>query len=370
MATIATASNELARRPADEVFGSLEELVAHSTNVKNHCVDRTFNIKELRAVADGGTIKIASPSGALARLTHWSGGQLCTSLGAPRGYIRETLSPELGAACLNYGIEHTAPGTDVNLLLRAPNGTPEPIVRACTTDSYGRVWDAELYKAIGDQLAGGRGWDLAPTWEGPKRGAYAGDRDSFLCLVNGGSIVTDPSLASRSGSDGSMFRGLLVRNSEVGASSIVIEQILYRYICGNHMLWGAIVDRVFRRRHVGKGALRDTIREIVAIASKWRDASGDRDQQIIRTLIETGIATTDKGIVDELRALGATAEQAAAIVASTIANEPQLSPASFWGLANGATRVSQETAYQDERYELDRLAGAILARGARKLVAA
>jgi hypothetical protein len=167
-----------------------------------------------------------------------------------------------------------------------------------------------------------------------------------------------------------MFRGLLVRNSEVGASSIVIEQILYRYVCGNHMLWGAVIDKQFRRRHVGKGVLRETIREIVSIAAKWRDASGDRDQQIIRTLIENGIASTDKGVIDELRALGASAEQAKAIVDATIASEPQLSPASFWGLANGATRVSQQTAYQDERYKLDQLAGAILAKGARKLVAA
>ncbi len=46
-----------------------------------------------------------------------------------------------------------------------------------------------------------------------------------------------------------------------------------------------------------------------------------------------------------------------------------VSPRSFWGAAQGCTRISQDAPYQDERYELDKLASLILARG-RKLVAA
>ena len=38
------------------------------------------------------------------------------------------------------------------------------------------------------------------------------------------------------------------------------------------------------------------------------------------------------------------------------------SPRSAWGYANGITRVSQDAAFQDDRYSLDLAAGRLLAR--------
>lgn len=87
-----------------------------------------------------------------------------------------------------------------------------------------------------------------------------------------------------------------------------------------------------------------------------------------RPLIDHEIATTRDGVIDELRALGATKEQAEGMYATCEARE-SVSPRSFWGLAQGATWQSQDTTYQDERYALDQLAAKVLARGA-KLVAA
>jgi hypothetical protein len=67
-------------------------------------------------------------------------------------------------------------------------------------------------------------------------------------------------------------------------------------------------------------------------------------------------------------AMGATKESATAAYDACERTE-SASPRSYWGAAQGMTRVSQESGFQDERYALDRIAAAILAKG-RKLVAA
>ena len=383
--TIDTASQQYRNRPADECFPSLPALVAHAHHERQLSAERTYNLKDLHVTAESGKLELASPRGA-ASFTHWSFSQLARTVGAPAGYLRDELSPELAAACLNHGLQESTSGTTARLLVRGQNDRP-PIVRAVSTESYGRLWDAELYSGIEHQIArhgasSGGEWGLPPTWSGEPRGAYRGDRDSFLVIVNGGSIVADPSLASmqtratnaiapggNTGPVDGLFRGLLVRNSEVGASSVVIECILFRYICGNHILWGATIDRSYRRRHVGSDVARDVLREIGSIAYKWANHSAARDEAIIRGLIDREIAHTREAVIDELRAMGATKEQAEHAY-DTCERTESASPRSFWGIAQGFTRDSQTDAgYQDERYQLDRLAAVVLARGA-KLVAA
>jgi hypothetical protein len=366
--TISTAARQYANRPKDERFGSVADLVESAREDKRLSAECTYSLRDLSVMPDplrevpGSVdhgIVLQSPKG-LATFTHWSFGQLCRMVGAPASYVRD-LPPALGADCLNHGLhESAASGSDAVLLVKS-NGC-DPVVRAVNSDSYGRVWDAPLYGEIKNLIMDqDSSWTLPPTWTGEPAGAYRGDRDSFLILTNGGSIVADPSISS---ADGHMYRGLLVRNSEVGASSVVIEAILYRYVCGNHMLWGAMVDRSFRRRHVGARALRDTIREIGRIAISWSNRSASSDEAIVRSLIDHEIAHTQAAVVDELRKMGATRDQAETAFIRCEQQETA-SPRSFWGVAQGLTRLSQDAPYQDERYQLDRLAAQVLQRGAK-----
>ena len=376
MATIATAAREYASRPKDERFDSVDALLQNAQHDRDLSAERAYNLKDLRVVVadshntttfdptpEQASLRLASPKGS-AKFTHWSFGQACRMVGAPASYLRD-LPPALAAECLNYGLNESTPGTTANLLVKQNGG--EPIVRACTSDSYGRVWDADLYGAVQHQiLRHDASWGLPPVWGGGVAGAYRGDRDSFLIVTNGGSIVSDPSLAG--GDSGAMYRGLLIRNSEVGASSIVIDTILFRYICGNHMLWGAMHDTRFRRRHVGTKITRDVVREISAIAYKWAQASPAKDAAIIQSLISHEIAHTKDAVIDELRKMGATKDQATEAYERCEQTE-RVSPRSFWGVTQGLTRISQDAGYQDGRYELDQLAAKVMARGAR-LVAA
>jgi hypothetical protein len=359
MTTMTQAHREYANRPQDERFPSVQALIDHAQHRKDRSKEVVYNAKDLRARADGGSVVLDSPKGSAA-FTHWSFGQLSRSIGAPAGYLRE-LSPTLAADCLNHGLQHTPPATDLKLLVQAPNGVPTPVVRAATSERYGRVWEADLYGQVQSQILNHDDkWTTPPTWTGEPAGAYSGDRDSFVILTNGGSIVNDPSVAN---SNGAMFRGLMIRNSEVGAASVSIEQILFRYVCGNHMLWGAVMHRAFRRRHIGQNTLRDTIRQISMIATEWTRRSTAQDDAIIKTLIDSQIATTREGVIDELRKLGFSAEDAANAYTRCEQTE-MVSPRSFWGIAQGTTRMSQDAGFQNDRLILDQLAAKVLARGA------
>lgn len=369
-----TAHREYCSRPADERFTSLATYLASARHDKAYSAEKTYNTRDLQVIPadvpidDAGTIRptlrLQSPKG-IAEFTHWSFGQLARMLGAPANYLRE-LPPTIAADALNWAMHDAADhATDAKLLVKANGSTP--IVRACTSETYGRVWDADLAEPLASHLPN---FSLPPSWEkNPDgspvpTGAFRGDRDSFLILVDGGSIVTDPS----AGGNNAMHRGVMVRNSETGACSIWIDLIWFRTVCGNLMITGGMYDLRFRRRHVGDHARRDALRTVYDAAHRWTDRPASTDEAIVRGLIQNEIAHTKEAVIDELRKLKMT--QADAIAAYDRAVETEkASPRSYWGIANGITRISQDSGFQDQRFELDQIAAAVLQRG-RKLVAA
>jgi hypothetical protein len=60
-------------------------------------------------------------------------------------------------------------------------------------------------------------------------GAYLGDRDMFLFLVDGNRNLDDPTDRSHAG----MFRGFILRNSDVGAAALTLDLFLFRAVCGS-----------------------------------------------------------------------------------------------------------------------------------------
>lgn len=368
MSTIATAQREYYARPQDERIPSLAALLTLGDAKKRNSLAKTYNAKDLTIDATAGSIAVRVPSGAQAAPSHWAFGQLARSVGAPAGYLR-TLPPELISANLNHGLTHTPPSTDLNLLLTLDPTQPDalPTVRAATSERYGRVWDVDLHRPVIDTLTSGRDgqdWHLPTAWDGKPAGAYVGDRDSFLLLINGGSIVEDPSAQQ---GNGAMYRGIMLRNSEVGACSIVIETVFFRFVCGNLMLWGAAFDQRFRRRHVGDNAGRDAKRTAYELARGISQRSASQDESLVRGLISHELASTEAGVMDELKKLKLTDDEAKAAWISAIAQDQN--PRSYWGIAQGITATSQESGYQDERYALDLKAAAVLKQG-RVLVAA
>lgn len=352
-------------RPADVKHATLDSLITEASHEQLRSKEAKYALGDLRAVADGDSVKLASARG-VARFTHWSFGQLARMVGAPASYLRE-LPAQIVADALNHGMHvATPPATDAVLLVRAANGTPEPVIRSVTTKTYGRLWDADYLRAVSDLVAAHAGWQLDF--------ATRSDRDSVITISNKRAVIHDPSVAaivndpSRDAGD-IMYRSLTIGNSETGAGSAWYEGGLYRARCKNLMLWSAVIESRYRRRHVGSHVLRDVVRELARFATNYLEQSPERDEAIIRQLVEKEVATTKEGVIAELRGFGATVEQANAAYAACEMWEPA-SPRSFWGIAQGLTRNSQASEYTDGRIELDRLAAQVLQRGARQLVAA
>lgn len=351
-------------RPKDQTFRTLAELYATCQYDREHSHEASYAWKDLQVVPspDGQAVMLQSPRRA-AQFTHWSFGQLCRSVGAPASYV-SSLPPENIARDLTFGLSRTAPASDAKILVRANGGSP--IVRACTSETYGRLWDAEWIGAIQDSLVSmGNGWEVEL--------ATRSDRDTFVTFSNKRSVLEDPStraIVNDPSADvgGIMYRSLTIGNSEVGAGSVWYQAGIYRARCKNLMLWSASVDGTFRRRHVGEKVFRDTMRAIFHLARRYATQSTENDQRLIRLLIDREIAETKTAVVDELKALGATKEQAIEAYERCELTE-HASPRSFWGLAQGLTRLSQDREYQNERIALDQLAGKLLSRGQR-LVAA
>lgn len=375
MTVNATAANQYANRPKDQSFATMADMVAVARHEQDTSKTVSYNLRDLHIAPtadprDGTMLPaIVSPKGA-ATFSHWSFGQFCRMVGAPAGYLR-TLPPQNIANDLNHGIIQTPAGSTVSLLVKAPNGNPLPTVRAASSETYDRVWDAQLYGAADQMLfqhtsVSGQPWIAPPTWSGEPAGTWRGDRDSFVIRVDGGSIVEDPSIPNNQ--DGRMFRGIMMRNSEVGASSIQIDWVLFQFICGNLNLWGAVTDRTFKRRHVGSHTLRHTLRELGQMARQWTNRPASQDEAIIRQLVSTELAHTADGVIDELRKIGYTKEQAQLAV-QTCETHFAASPRSYWGLAQGTTKMSQTADYQDDRYALDQLAAKVMARGAKRIAA-
>lgn len=375
---IMTASNEYRSRPKDERFATLQELIIARKADREICQEAVYNLRDLEIVPSnhGSTgILLQSPKGQ-ATLTNYSFGQLCSTLKAPARFMAE-LPPANCAADLTHRMHEWAPvGTTANILIRDRESDPYPVVRACTSETYGRVWDHSLYSEVDRYFGDGRKsansagvWQSPPVWPGRAPGGqYAGDRDSFVIRVDGGSIVSDPrGWQAKGRPDGGLYRGIMIRNSEVGLCSITIDCVLFDKICGNHILWGAVIDRTYRRRHYGTKVTRDVLTELNTLAWKFNTRTEETDLAIIRALVQHEIASTKDAVIDELRKLGATKEQATQAYETAEQKESQLSPRSYWGIAAGMTRNSQASGYQDDRLDLDQLAVAVLKKG-RQLV--
>lgn len=364
------ANVECMSRPKDERFTSIAGLLASALADVKACTTVNVLLTKLRAIVLNGTIAVQnSETGKSGILTPWSFGQLARYAGAPAGYL-QTLSPDLAVENLNYGLARNAGLVTDPLQVyvrRAPivhEGTDKPIatIRAFTSQDYTRLNDATVIAGLQRLQTVRPGLDLPPTWDKAngedrylKGGAYRGDRDQFVIMVDGGSIVEDRTIGF-GGSNGTMYRGIICRNSEVGAAKIEILTFLFRGICGNHCIWG-VSDKVrTASRHVGD--VGDRFRQMVDSATSFfdRPASEDEDRIVQLNAIELG--SDREEVVSAGRSLGLTLEQAENAYTSAETFEPN--PRSVWGYAQGITRISQDEVYADDRFSLDLVAAKLL----------
>jgi len=185
-------------------------------------------------------------------------------------------------------------------------------------------------------------------------GAYLGDRDMFLFLVDGNRDLDDPTDRTHAG----LFRGFILRNSDVGAAALTLDMFLFRMVCGNHIIWGFQHVAGFRRRHVGASIQDAWTTSLDGVrATLDADTANDRALLLRATTQELG-STRDAVLETAVRRLDLSLKQAAE--AYTLAETHETNPRSVWGYVQGLTRLSQRTPWQDGRFILDRAASRLL----------
>jgi AraC-like DNA-binding protein len=352
-------NREWATRPNDQRFTSVTEL--HRFNEAKRAASREKGVAldhlRVRAIEGGGLALVDPEKGTGAELTHWSFGQLAQRAHAPAGYLR-TLPPELAQIPLQYSLEQQR--EDGRLLLRHDENRKGTswTVEAITSDTYGRIWDAELTQAIMQNI------DLN-VWKvpsasyaakDPKRATtlYASDRDCFVCLVDDAHPIEVP------GTNGmeTLFRGIIARNSEVGQATLEITAFLYRHICDNRTIWGGRELTSLKVRHTSGGPMR-YVREARPALERYLRASGDETVNMVRNARDKELGKSEKDVQTWLKSRGFTQSESRRAVELAGA-EPGSNPRSLWGVVQGLTAQAHEVPFGDERLDLERRASRLL----------
>jgi Domain of unknown function (DUF932) len=360
MSNITTASQQWASRPDDQRFETLEALRDSVAQRRRESWTATPATNELRIVpaeSNGILVEAFDPTKGERRAltpTNFAFGQLAAYAGAPASYLRK-LPSELAAINLQWGLEHK-PQREEALLLAQSNGTNS--MRAMTSTSYGRIWDAQVVDAVERVNQDGR-WQIPAAsyaTRNPKRATtlYASDRDVFIFLV-------DPKNPVEVGGE-QLFRGFYTWNSEVGSAVFGLCTFLYRFICDNRIIWGASEVKELRIRHTGgapdrfayEGAkyLRRYADEGTAAIAGGIKAAQNKD---IATEINTGKGDT---VQSWLQKRGFTKAQAAGSVES--AQAEMGGARSLWEIVNGITAYARSVPHTDERVQLEAKAGKLM----------
>jgi hypothetical protein len=375
------ASAQWANRPDDERFSSLDDLHAAVSSYRESAKEATVPFNTLRTEARDGEVLLIGRTNVPARLTNWSFGQVATAVGAPASYLR-ALPATLAAQNLNHGLSKTDDRTDRQVLFHA-NG--DLLARAITSERYTRIWNSDVTARLLRLPADG--WQVPParparggqvgtrpaTEADVLRGAgfglsinvgdliapaglYASDHDMFAFLVNNDRRIAEP------GNPDGLARGFFVSNSEVGAASFAITRFLYRHVCGNHIVWGAKQVSELKIRHVGAADDR-AFAEIKGQLIKYANDSASDDEARVRAAMNFTLGATKDEVLDRLfavKSLGVSRKTLDAAYDTCVEQDANLNPTSAWGMAQGLTRLSQETPFADERIAADRAAGRVL----------
>lgn len=366
------ANAQWANRPADERFQSLEQLTAavKARRARARAQDAETAFLNIEGTEEGGIIVNGQHSQSVP--SNWAFGQLSRTLGAPAGYLR-TLPAPLAARCLMQGVADTEKQA-VKVLTLTPDesaGDNAPrILQAVTSPTYGRIWDADVCDMAGRIVERSEGRfhnPLAYTHNGQglggitgqaPSGLYASDRDCFIFMIDGGSIL-------EAGPRAQLNRGFFLWNSEVGSASFGLMTFLFNVVCGNNIVWGAQEVNKLVIRHSSGGPARfdnEAFPSLMAYANASSQPLLDGIHAAQNAILprDTGKpAPTIENVLDyTAKAAKFTRTEAREAVEYALREEGQCVTA--WDLVQGFTASAREIAFVDARIDLERRAGKVI----------
>lgn len=386
------AHSQWANRPADERFWTLEDMLEHARLRQKRSMVRDVSPRTIRleAIGEKGLVVGGNRNDSKAEIGHFAFGQLAGLVGAPASYLR-SLPAELAAQNINYGLqvrEDADKGTSMLLDCAPVNGKNQVLLRAMTSMTYGRIWNADVIDRM--LPLQGRGWRVPParpSGNGDEvarpateadclryrtggggtpvnvgnmiapAGLYGSDKDMFCFMVNEDKQI-------KTGGAVDMCRGFFIENSEVGDCAFKVTTFLYSAVCSNHIVWG--VDQVQRSKVVHSGpkaqgrAWNNLERELSIYANASNEEMETRIQRAQRLELGTNKIEIVNGLFEK-RIAGKSILGDAFEEAVKHPEDGHVSPRSVWGMVQGMTRLSQQSRHADVRVGMDRAASKILA---------
>ena len=350
------ANAQWASRPADQRFLSVDDMIAHKRQLRARSRAAVVSSHQITAVPldNAQALQITGPSGAAYNPTHWAFGQLAQRAGAPAGYLR-TLPAPMAADCLNYGLKHARDVEEIGLLLQKPEGEQGNLV-AATGPNYGRIWDVDIlqeikWRGLLEQFTVPGELGKAVTVTKENTTLFASDRDMFIFLADEQHRIEVPN--RRDGQPGSLARGFFIWNSEVGSTTFGIGTFLFDYVCCNRIVWGASGYKEIKLRH-SSGAPDRFIEEVTPVLHAYAEGSAKPVQDALRIAQERRVDD-----LDDFLARRFTKSLAANMQAIHVAEEGRPME-TIWDVVTGATAYARGMKHQNERVELERVAGELL----------
>ncbi len=348
------AHRQWAIRPADERFPNIESLLAYTETQKGISKQeiRQMNSMRLGFTTDGG-ITINGSSEPL-YFSHWAFGQLCSLMEAPAKYLR-TLPAHMVRDCLHYGLARN--GEHCKLLIREDQKEPDDdslrVVSAFTSESYGRIWDVDIVKAL-KQTIEGTAWHTPPARSihgSENSGLYASDHDMFAFLVNDENPMEV--------GNAKLGKGFFCWNSETGASTFGLTTFLYNYICGNHIIWGAENVRELKIYHRSQAPERFYGMALPLLNNFVENPSVDDN---IKSMIDNAMALRVGNTVEDVIAWFENRQfTGKEIVGGWETGKAESEDVTnLWGMVQGMTAYARDLDFTDKRVNLERRAGALL----------
>jgi hypothetical protein len=347
------ASNQWMNRPADQRFEKLADLRASVNARRMRSRSTDVDLPRVKVEAVGESIAINSVI-APSEPTHWAFSQFAGMLRAPASYLR-TLPIPLAVNCLNAGIE-AAPREAIKFMTIASEGDGPATLQACTSPTYGRIWDADCVDAVGRivERTGGKfynplAYDRATGAPKPS-GLYASDRDVFMFMIDGGSRL-------EVGPRAKLNRGFFCWNSEVGARTFGLTTFLFNECCGNHIVWGASEIKQLTIRHTQNGPYRFDS-EAAPVLMAYAQSSARTEETAIRRAMGLALPKDEKEFDRMIACAKLTRAELKEAIASAKREEGQC--ATLWDLVQGITAYARGFDFVDARVDLETRAGKLL----------
>lgn len=355
MVNLMQASKQWANRPADQRFPTVDALYNYVAQRTRESEAFLAPIRDIRAIpTDTGDINLLIQGKELAP-THWSFNQVCQRLRVPAHYLRR-IPTELACENLNEGFRsYTKYGDDGEeqeleaQVYFQENGDTR--LRAFTSNTYGRIFDLNVVKQVQEMLDRNPSWKQPPAYEvdgSNNAGLYGSDRDVWMFFVDEDHKIDV---------DGDLLgRGFFIWNSEVGAATLGITTFLYRYVCNNHIVWGAQEVKDIRIRHSRNAPGRfDTV---LSPLNRYLTSGVQQETDTIRKAITSKFADTEDDVIKRLVQAGL--QKGEAKNAVLYAQKEMGDAVTNWQVVQGVTAYARDRQNIDERVGLERIAGKLL----------